>query len=97
MSEMSEAEYNILLDEANRRVEEDQKRYEEVMQKNFESFLKEEEIPPFKEALDYLNLYEDMKKRLARQNREITCPITNRKAIACRVALKREAERNAFE
>jgi len=93
--EMDEAEYRLLLDEANRQVAEDLRQVEEVKQRNFEAFLQEEEIPPFDEALRYMNFYDEMKRKRALEGKQITCAKTNRHAIACTTAIRREKEKAA--
>lgn len=87
---MSEEEFNFLLHEATKQIKEADDKQAAVELANYEAFLSEDEIPDFREAVDYMNLYNELKIRRGREG--IKCPITNRKAIACKVAIRRKME-----
>ena len=89
---MSEEEYRFLLDEANKAVQEEQKKLDAIMDANYEAFLPEHEIPDFKDALVYMNYYDKLRERVEKRGEKITCAVTNRRAKACSVAIRREME-----
>ena len=91
--QMSEEEYRFLLDEANRAVQEEQKKLDAIMDANYEAFLPEHEIPDFKDALEYMNYYDQLRTKVEKRGDKITCSKTNRHAKACNVAIRREMEK----
>jgi len=87
---MSEEEFNFLLHEATKQIKDADDERAAVELANYEAFLPEDEIPEFREAVEYMNMYNQLKTR--RGNEGIKCPITNRKAIACKIAIRRQME-----